>query len=193
MDPSLFYRKRSEGSTAVVSFLLLEALKLEGEQNPDATLEAALTSAYKTTYKSTPSRGDLESIAKVLEEDRDKYADVQKADKAPPKVLHTLASSLMEWIGCLQAPQLCYVLAGFDPVKAEILYCDTDFRLVNDMAEVHINQQMQQVQASYEAVLYGFGGKYEDDKSSEKAEEGVMDLSKGASKQQLSQLRNMGF
>ncbi len=104
-----------------------------------------------------------------------------------------LGTSMIEWLRKLQIRQLCYFLAGFDPLKSEELYYHADAAVVSQAFGLRSEYEMECNRANYEASLYGFGGKYEKD-TGQTADANVMDLTKGtASSDALRSLKSFGF
>ena len=188
MEHSIFYtRKSSKDLTLPVSFLLLEKIQQMVTESPTAVMGEVLDTASEFCFNKKPSAQLQEEWIEVLQEFRQEVSSA--ADTAPPK--KSMGTEMMEWLGKLQAADMCMLLAGFDPEKAERLYCWTDYRVVMAMVKVYTQGQWQQLLGLYEANMYGFGGGYKGDTASS-GDVKTFDLTKGDSKG-LEQLKQLGF
>jgi len=145
----------------VVSFCFLDRIRHHAEDDPEATLLSALEKAHQDTFGKPLDPTRAEWIANQLP--KPSTGKSETSGKSPDK---GLGSDLMKWLGQRSTDHLCYLLADFDVDKATSLYFYTDYRLVQDLGQVYLENRWQQLQANFEGSMYGFGGGYKDSSSS---------------------------
>jgi len=189
---SKFYRSRAEPKPTNISYLLLEALQatISGTTEDSLTGEilekarALVNLPVLTDKKMIALAEDLSSVYSEASTLQTNQANSQTSDRP------TLGSDMAAWLRGLTPTHTCYLLSGFDPERAEHLYCEVDHRTVIEMFEVYVTEKAKMVQTSYEATMYGFGGSYKDDKRSSSSN--VIDLTE-TNKEGLDLLGSLGF
>ena len=176
-DQSQFYKQKASASTATtpVTYLLLEALQnVLGEQS-SGVLGDILSTTLCRIHHAPLEKKALENLALDLSALYERNAKLEKEHDGKPASgsRATLGSGLNSWLQGLDPVRMCYLLAGFDPDKAERLYCEVDHRIVIEMASVYTANRQQEVQVLYETSMYGFGGKYKGDKGGNSADNTV--------------------
>ena len=79
----------------------------------------------------------------------------------------TFGSSYAEWLSTLDATSSCLYLADYDIAKALRWYWDEDYLLVQEAIKVKSGHESQITLTRMEASMYGFGGRYADDKGND--------------------------
>lgn len=195
MGHSTFYQRRSGPAKSLpITYLLLESIQASVTADPEVSTLEALSHAATLCFTRKLTQDEISTLAVELQR-----ISAEEAAKDKPqekgKEQTTLGSTYMAWLGKLPADKLCYLISGFDPAKAEQLYCEVDHRTVSEMAASYIEQQWQLVQVSYEASMYGFGGGYKNDKSAASwsgENTNTFDLTKGGS-EAIAALKSVGF
>lgn len=136
---------------------LEEVLRIESEASTAEAISAAGVLAGISV-----SESDIERIATRLLTEKDK----EEKKGEPPAKQKTFGTALLDWLADLKAKSVCYFLADFEPAKARALYFEQDMLLVLEALKLKSEYTMQLANVGYEGSLYGFGGKYEDDKGS---------------------------
>lgn len=189
MDQSLFYQKRCGPKRSIpVSYLFLESLRVVVSEEPHSPINEAVSKAAKTCFNQSLS---AEQQLLVVEELQSMQKKLEGLSEDSPSDKPSLGTAMLKWLSELEAEQLCYLLSEFDPVLAERLYCDTDYTVVAEMATLYTQKVWHWVNSTMEAAMYGFGGKYEEDDSKDKAAN-TFDLTKDP-EAGLAQLKSMGF
>lgn len=142
-----------------VSFCFLDRLRHHAETDKEANLLQALERAYQDTHKAPLTNDVAEWLAEQLPKPPSSPSSDNKVDTSK-----RMGSDLMQWLGKRPPDQLCYLLSGFDATKSATLYFDTDYRIVQDMAQVYLEDRWHRLQSSFEGSMYGFGGGYKEDK-----------------------------
>jgi len=81
----------------------------------------------------------------------------------------SFGTSFSEWLGGLSATESCLYLSDYDIEKALKYYWEEDYLLVQEAIKVKSSCDSQRALIALESSMYGFGGKYSDDKQAEDA------------------------
>lgn len=118
----------------------------------------------------------------------------QSEDKEqPPVPARTFGAALEEWSKTLTPTESCLLLADFDPSKARHLFWYEEADILEVALKAKLRYLSTRHSGSFEAVLYGFGGKYASDSSSQMppthdSQEADLNTSEG-----LAELHAFGF
>lgn len=186
MEESLFYTLHFSKLPVTPSFLFLEVMQKVIKESPEEILSNVLSTAINKVYAKTLSSKQLDVFAQALVQPKKDQEDQNQ------KISKSLGTDYLKWLSELKAEQQCFLLADYDPVKARQLYCETDYRLVSAMAETYLSNTWQKIQTSYEASMYGFGGKYKDGNNSAAANDDTVEV-RSDSLSAMKQLSSLGF
>lgn len=189
-----FY-KDNEG--VALSFLVLELLGDEIEDNPEVELGIAIKNSYQTATKQVLSQAQVAAIAARLQE---KANTLDKSTSEPDKEKKGMGTNEMLWLSKLDPEKLCLFVGDFEWEKAYDLYCNQDHEVVTKLAELKQEERWTKIITQFETSMYGFGGSYKNDSSlgsSPDSEEHAIPVDatseEGLSANSLKAIRNMGF
>lgn len=98
--------------------------------------------------------------------------ELQKPSDKPTKTgrpKKSFGASFSEWLAGLSGTESCLYLSDYDIEKALHFYWQEDLMLVQEAIKAKSTQDSQNSLIQLEASMYGFGGKYSEDSSSEDA------------------------
>lgn len=122
------------------------------ERQPDLALGLAIELAAEQARLPCP---DIEAVAKRLVEENQPPA----ATSPPGPKGNGYGATWTSWLNSLRADQLCLWLTDYDPIRAQVLYCEVEMDLVKAMVELKTAHVWQDLRTRFEACLLGFGGK----------------------------------
>lgn len=137
--------------------------------------------------KGAPTDTQVEDVARRISE----RAQEKEDDASPSKsgAGRFFAGYLTEWAGKLDPTALCLYAANYDYWLARRYYCELDQQTLAAIARNKLQLEFERARATFEASLFGFGGKYKDTPSGADSE---FDLSKDDKAAEMA-LRSFGF
>lgn len=158
----LFYSLETERPIPITLFFLEVVAKLsEGDPNAGAS-DLVSKALLKSGLTQKPTRDQIEYALLRLQELSQNIAnETHGRGKDPGKGLGT---DLMKWLSLLRTEEMCLLLAKFDSFEARKIYKEWDRDEVTEAFRVYLSYEREKMQASFEAVLYGFGGGYKEDR-----------------------------
>ena len=135
--PSHYYTNLNEPLAVEPSYLLLEVLSATISANPEIAmgeaLQTSITKIYPAEKALTPD--DILNLAKVFSSSTSK----QEAS-TDGEVKLGMGTQYISWLSKLPSQDLCMILAQYDVTKAKELYCCTDYRIVNELGRVYLEE-----------------------------------------------------
>ena len=162
----------------------LEAL----ETITDDDIGNATKVAFQMVYPSFDVNQQLPQLVESVIERINALNQEEPPKKSYGTPSKTLGTAYAEWVAMLDAERLCLYLAGWDPTKALQYYWEVESITLQEAIKLKAQHDSQLSLLQMEASLYGFGGKYKDDNSGEKAN--VHDLS---TDEGIAALKSFGF
>jgi len=182
----------------IISFLFLEMLSDVLEENKEATVYEAISSAWgRSNGGASISDEDCLQIARRLSDKR--AADEASTEDTSPGRKQKgpgMGTTEMEWLAGLMPDKLCMYVANYSPDLSVKLYCEYDYEFVAELAAAKQNNRWHEVRSSFETSMYGFGGSYKGDRSAETSDGKVIDVDssdKDIDGEALKAIKSMGF
>ena len=186
-----------------ISLYLLARYGEKVQENPEATMGPLMQELYEEVYGIVPEEQDLvaiceriiahgEEVAKKSEEKAEKPAQPQR--KRPTSPARNFSDYYTEALNGLDVTQTLLWLTDFDSEEAQRLYLQEDFELVECMIDTKMKLSYEENRIRYEAVLFGFGGKYSGSGTGSKRDEGeirVHDMSEMTAADALAKIQAM--
>ena len=153
--------------------------------------------AYAQVYRRDLAEHELEQVAKRLiahGEGVKATMDALEAENRPSRGARQFYQYYQEWFAKLDMTQTCMWLAGYDLAKAQDLFYQQDYELVEHMVKVKASHDHELARATYEACMFGFGGKYGTGSKTVKDEGDVTvhDLSKLSRQEMADKIQSFG-
>jgi hypothetical protein len=132
-------------------------------QQEELTTEKIAEAALQIYPEKVVCEG-LVALCERLVQRVSRLADKQKgAQENRAAERKTLGYQLQEWAKTLDSEAVCLLLADYDPEKAHRLYWFVESELVDRALQAKLNYLAARQSSSFEATMYGFGGRYEGD------------------------------
>lgn len=161
--PSIFYPT----TDTILPFLFYEAITVLQEKTQNIELGEVISQAYKICHSRGPSSSQVEMIAaRIMREAETAKKKVEeqsgplKSDRPTEAKRKAYGGFLLDWIGNLDAFEICMFVADFKLVEAKRLYCEEDKESVLKACELKGTFTWEKARAAHEAVLFGMGGGY---------------------------------
>lgn len=128
-------------------------------------------------------------VSRVLSRIQELQTQEEKANNRG-RARKTFGSSYAEWLSELDATSSCLYLADYDITKALHYYWEEDYLIVQEAIRIKSGHESQITLTRMEASMYGFGGKYADDKG---GDGNTVDLDSMAPDDIKAMMAGMGF
>ena len=139
-----------------ISMLAFERLTQLSELSAEEAVPKVLA---ECCHISNPSKEDLIYFLERLQAEHVDSPSETKVTKASK----SLGTAYQAFLGKLDSARLLLWACGFDFAKADYLYSQVDQSITTQIIEDFITLQNEQNTYLFEAVMYGFGGKYNED------------------------------
>lgn len=186
-DNSLFYNQK-RGRRFPVPLYAFEVYALESsESSSDEQLQALLIYVlHDVCGVASPVPEDVEYFIERLND----LSKPPKESESPPPKNKSFGTSYMDYLIGLPIDSVLLKMVQYDVKKAEHLYCVIDRSDVVALVDSYLLGKMEENSVAMEAAMYGFGGRYEEDKPEKTRKEKGVDIS---SKEGEAALRSLGF
>ncbi|WP_019865133.1 hypothetical protein [Methylovulum miyakonense] len=140
-----------------VPLLALEHLETLSKAVP--LPEAIVATLIHCCDRKPPTEEDMDYfLERVKELDKPKEKSTNKNPQGK-----SLGTSFNKFLSKLPADRVLVMACGWDIAKADHLYSTVDASIAVQVIEDYLSLQQESNTFLYEAVLYGFGGKYDGD------------------------------
>lgn len=128
----------------------------------------------QTGVRRLPGRGSIRYVLQRFERERketeqeepnDKQQEFSKRLQSEDFKPQSFGELYLRWALKLDAWSTCLYLAGGDPLQADRLYYEVDREDLLSAFSVRVDHEMERINSTMEAAMYGFGGGYKTDKS----------------------------
>lgn len=148
-----------------LSFMFLDLYADFIAGSPEASAGEAIRVIYAEVYRQDLSDEDLYQVAERLSDYAKRVTekivpgtDPQK--RKPPSTSKQFGDYFRAALASLDTSEKLLWLAGYDVAKARHLYALEDFEVVDELITLRQKMADEEARLSYEASLFGFGGKY---------------------------------
>ena len=111
-----------------------------------------------------PDQEDLRYFLSRLQEISDAASKIKHADTKRKK---SFGTGFIDFITSLPIDRVIAKMCGYDMQLAKHIYCTLDRDLSDQLVRDYISGEVERNTVMMEASMYGFGGKYANDKSGE--------------------------
>jgi hypothetical protein len=143
------------------------------EEVSDQHFTATIAQAFSLAH---PEKVTARHLSALVQKVVDRINSLQTPDKPQTRSYNkSLGTNYATWLSELNAVQVCFYLADYDPIKAETYYWFSDILVVQEAVKLKAQHDNQLALIAMEAALYGAGGKYEGDSGGDEVKNHDMD------------------